>query len=143
MTNALNGLQNVNLSDALNIARYYSEVKYYSKVFFTQIVLIVLVRKFTGRVLNEAPEIYKAADRFIEIADWITLQLTGEEKRNSCTSGYKGFWHKQKGFPSKEFFKALDPRLENLVEEKLSTDIYPIGSKAGELTEIQILTTTS
>ena len=87
------------------------------------------------QVLNEAPEIYKAADRFIEIADWITLQLTGEEKRNSCTAGYKAFWNKQKGFPSKEFFKALDPRLENLVEEKLSNDIYPIGSKAGELTE--------
>ena len=87
------------------------------------------------QVLNEAPEIYKAADRFIEIADWITMQLTGEEKRNSCTAGYKGFWHKQNGFPSSEFFKALDPRLENLVEEKLSCDIYPIGSKAGELTE--------
>jgi len=87
------------------------------------------------QVLNEAPEIYKAADRFIEIADWITLQLTGEEKRNSCTAGYKDFYHKQNGFPSSEFFKALDPRLENLVEEKLSCDIYPIGSKAGELTE--------
>ena len=87
------------------------------------------------QVLNEAPEIYEAADRFIEIADWITLQLTGEEKRNSCTAGYKDFWHKQNGFPSSEFFKALDPRLENLVEEKLSCDIYPIGSKAGELTE--------
>ena len=87
------------------------------------------------QVLNEAPEIYEAAHSFIEIADWITLQLTGEEKRNSCTAGYKDFWHKQNGFPSKEFFKALDPRLENLVEEKLSSDIYPIGSKAGELTE--------
>lgn len=87
------------------------------------------------QVLNEAPEIYEAADRFIEIADWIILQLTGEEKRNSCTAGYKDFYHKQKGFPSKEFFKSLDPRLENLVEEKLSTDIYPIGSKAGKLTE--------
>ena len=87
------------------------------------------------QVLNEAPEIYDAADKFIEIADWITLQLTGQEKRNSCTAGYKDFWHKQNGFPSKEFFKALNPRLENLVEEKLSTNIYPIGSKAGELTE--------
>ncbi|MFT5871584.1 MAG: L-ribulokinase [Clostridium sp.] len=87
------------------------------------------------QILNEAPEIYEAAHSFIEIADWITLQLTGEEKRNSCTAGYKDFWHKQNGFPSKEFFKALDPRLENLVEEKLSSNIYPIGSKAGELTE--------
>ncbi|MDK2809356.1 MAG: L-ribulokinase [Petroclostridium sp.] len=87
------------------------------------------------QVLNEAPEIYDAADRFMEATDWVILQLTGEEKRNSCTAGYKAIWHKQEGYPSKEFFKALDPRLENLVEEKLSTDIYPLGGKAGEITE--------
>ena len=86
------------------------------------------------QVLNEAPDIYELADRFMEAADWVVLQLTGEEKRNSCTAGYKAMWHKQKGYPSKEFLKALDPKLENLVEDKLSTDIYPIGYKAGEIT---------
>ena len=37
--------------------------------------------------------------------------------------------------PFREFFKALDPRLEHVVEEKLSETIYPIGTKAGEITE--------
>ena len=87
------------------------------------------------QILDEAPEIYAKADRFMEATDWVIMQLTGEEKRNSCTAGYKAIWNKRKGYPSKDFFKALDPRLENLVEEKLSTDIYPIGSKAGEITE--------
>ena len=87
------------------------------------------------QILDEAPEIYEQADRFMEATDWVILQLTGQEKRNSCTAGYKAIWHKQMGYPSKEFFKALDPRMENVVEEKLSTDIYPIGSKAGEITE--------
>lgn len=87
------------------------------------------------QILDEAPEIYEQTDRFMEATDWVTMMLCGEEKRNSCTAGYKALWHKQKGYPSKEFFKALDPRLENLVEEKLSTDIYPLGLKAGELTE--------
>ncbi len=87
------------------------------------------------QIINEAPDIYDRADRFIEAGDWLILQLTGEEKRSSCSAGYKGLWHKQEGYPSQEFFKALDPRLENLVEEKLSSDIYPTGSKAGELTE--------
>lgn len=87
------------------------------------------------QILDEAPEIYAAADRFIEAADWINLQLTGEERRNSCTAGYKAIWNKRMGYPSKDFLKALDPRLENLVEDKLSADIYPIGGKAGELTE--------
>ena len=87
------------------------------------------------QILNEAPDVYAAANKFIEATDWVIMELTGEERRNSCTAGYKGMWHKQNGYPSKDFFKALDPRLEDVVHEKLSTDIYPIGSKAGEITE--------
>ncbi|MHB8131504.1 MAG: ribulokinase [Mobilitalea sp.] len=87
------------------------------------------------QILEEAPEIYAQADRFMEATDWVTMMLCGEEKRNSCTAGYKALWHKQKGYPSKEFFKAVDPRLENVVEDKLSNDIYPLGLKAGELIE--------
>jgi len=86
------------------------------------------------QILDEAPEIYEAADRFMEATDWVTMQMTGVDVRNSCTAGYKAIWHNQKGYPDKEFFKALDSRMENLVEEKLTSPIVPIGSKAGELT---------
>lgn len=85
------------------------------------------------QILDEAPDIYEKAHRFMEAADWVIMQLTGKEARNSCTAGYKALWHKQNGYPSKDFFKALDPRLESLVDEKLSRDIYPIGAKAGEI----------
>lgn len=85
------------------------------------------------QILDEAPEIYNATYSFMEATDWITMQLTGNMVRNSCTAGYKAIWHKQEGFPNKEFFKALDPKLENLVEEKFIGDVLPIGSKAGEL----------
>lgn len=87
------------------------------------------------QILNEAPEIYHEADRFMEAGDWLVLKVTGNERRNSCTAGYKAMWSKKEGYPSKEFFIALDPRLENVVDEKLSRDIYPIGAKAGEITE--------
>ncbi|PPA69912.1 ribulokinase [Jeotgalibacillus proteolyticus] len=87
------------------------------------------------QILNEAPEIYEAADQILEATDWVISQLTGSVKRNSCTAGYKAIWHKQEGYPSKDFFKALDPRLENVVEEKLSSEIFSIGSKAGEITD--------
>ncbi|MEY2192707.1 ribulokinase [Neobacillus sp. BF23-41] len=87
------------------------------------------------QILNEAPEIYEATDLILEATDWVISELTGEINCNSCTAGYKAIWHKQDGYPSNEFFKALDPRLENVVEEKLSTKIVPIGSKAGEITE--------
>ena len=87
------------------------------------------------QIINEAPEIYYEADKFIEAGDWLVFKITGNERRNSCTAGYKAIWSKREGYPSKEFFKALDPRLENVVDEKLSRDIYPIGAKAGEITE--------
>jgi L-ribulokinase len=87
------------------------------------------------QILDEAPEVYEAADRLIEGADWVVWQLTGEEKRNGCTAGYKAIWSKREGFPPNEFFKALDPRMENIVDEKMSRDIYSLGEKAGGLTE--------
>jgi L-ribulokinase len=87
------------------------------------------------QILDEAPEAYEAADRLLEGADWVVWQLTGEEKRNSCTAGYKAIWSKREGFPPNEFFKALDPRMENIIEEKMSSDIYPLGANAGGLTE--------
>jgi L-ribulokinase len=84
--------------------------------------------------LNKAPEVYEAADRYIEAADWIVLQLTGEERRNSCTAGYKAIWSKREGYPSDDFYAALDPRLRNVIDEKLSRDIYALGQRAGTLT---------
>jgi L-ribulokinase len=84
--------------------------------------------------LNKAPEVYSAADRYLEAADWIVLQLTGQERRNSCTAGYKAIWHKRDGYPSDDFFAALDPRLRDVVDTKLSRDIFALGQRAGGLT---------
>lgn len=86
------------------------------------------------QILNEAPDIYQAAGRFIEAADWVIWQLTGVETRNNTAAGYKAIWSKRDGFPSKEFFKALDPRMENIIDEKMTAQISSIGAKAGELT---------
>lgn len=87
------------------------------------------------QILDEDPDIYFAADRILEAADWVIWQLTGFEKRNLTTAGYKEIWHKRDGYPSPAFFKALDPRLENVVDTKMSRDIYELGEKAGGLTE--------
>lgn len=86
------------------------------------------------QILDEAPEIYQATDRFIEGADWIVWQLTGREIRSSCTAGYKELWNKRLGFPSDDFFAALDPRLRHVVDEKFSRTITPVGQRAGRLT---------
>jgi L-ribulokinase len=86
------------------------------------------------QILNEAPAVYAAADRLIEAADWIVWQLTGVETRNSCTAGYKAIWSKQDGFPSPDFFAALHPAMRDIVADKMSTDILPLGARAGGLT---------
>ncbi len=83
------------------------------------------------QTLDEDPEVYKAADRFIEAADWVIWQLTGVETRNTCTAGYKAIWHKHEGYPSDEFFRALHPAMEKLVDTKLSHVLLPVGTRAG------------
>ena len=86
------------------------------------------------QILNEDPDLYHDTARFMELADWATMQLTGAERKNSCTAGYKAIWHKKEGFPSKDFFKALHPGLENIIGEKFGGAVWPIGSAAGRVT---------
>jgi L-ribulokinase len=90
----------------------------------------------TLQIIEEAPEIYAAADRLLEATDWVVWQLTGVETRNSCTAGYKAMWSKKDGYPSKKYFEALNPKLSNVVAEKLSSEVSPIGGKAGQLTKL-------
>lgn len=86
------------------------------------------------QVLEESPAVYRDAYTFIEGGDWVVWQLTGQQTRNTCTLGYKALYGED-GFPGKDFFKALDPRLENVVEDKLGGKVLPIGSRAGLVSE--------
>jgi L-ribulokinase len=84
-------------------------------------------------LLEQDPDIYQRADRWIEAADWIVWQLTGSESRNACTAGYKGI--RQDGrYPSRDFLAALDSRFAGFADEKLEHPISPLGSRAGSLT---------
>ena len=87
------------------------------------------------QVLDEDPDLYRAADRLIEAADWVVWQLTGIETRNSCTAGYKAIWSKSAGFPEPDYFAGLDPRFATIVDDKMSREVMPIGRRAGVLTE--------
>jgi L-ribulokinase len=86
------------------------------------------------QLLDEAPELYAAAERLIEAGDWVVWQLTGREARSACQAGYKGMWSRAEGYPSPEFLAALDPRLATLETEKLAGDVLPAGARAGGLT---------
>lgn len=87
------------------------------------------------QVYEEAPHIYKAMDAWVEAGDWLIWQLTGEYTQNSCTAGYKSFYQKQTGYPTEEYFAALDEGLRHVIRDKCTAPILTVGSKAGELTE--------
>ncbi len=87
------------------------------------------------QTLDEDPEVYHATDLFIEASDWIVYILTGKLVRNTSSAGAKGMWDQRTGYPSKTYFKKLDPRLENIIEEKFYGDVLPVGTKAGEITK--------
>ncbi len=84
------------------------------------------------QILQERPDIYAQMERFIEAADWVIWQLTGVETRNTCTAGYKAMVQDGE-FPSEDYFKALDPTFETVVDEKVGREFAELGSKAGEL----------
>jgi L-ribulokinase len=86
------------------------------------------------QILNEAPEVYRAADRLLEAADWVIWQLCGVETRNTCTAGYKAIYQDGK-FPDQQYLAALNPALVDVVETKMKADLAPLGGRAGNLTE--------
>ena len=82
------------------------------------------------QLLDEDPEIYQRADRWIEAADWIIWQLCGTETRNACTAGYKGIYQDGQ-YPSRDYLAALDPRFACFAADKLAHPISPLGGLAG------------
>lgn len=85
--------------------------------------------------LNKAPKVFDSSVRFVEAADWLVQQLTGKEVHSSCMAGYKGMWNVKDGYPSAEFLEKIHPKFKNVVGTKVSENILPTGSKAGEINE--------
>jgi L-ribulokinase len=87
--------------------------------------------------LECAPAVYEATEVWLEGGDWLVWRLVGSPAsdlpRSTCQAGYKGMWSREDGFPSREFFKALHPRMENVVAEKMPGRFLAPGERAGGL----------
>ncbi len=87
--------------------------------------------------LEKAPNIYKAAEVWVEGGDWYVWQLVGGAAatlpRSTCQAGYKAMWNSKTGYPSPQFFKALNPRMGDVLN-KMPGKLLAPGEKAGELT---------
>ncbi|MBQ8088901.1 MAG: ribulokinase [Clostridia bacterium] len=84
------------------------------------------------QIAEEAPEVFDAADRFIEVGDWVVAQLTGNVRRSKAMAGYKAFYAGD--WPDAEFLRAMHPRLARLPQRQLRGELYPMGALAGGLT---------
>jgi L-ribulokinase len=86
------------------------------------------------QLLEEDPEVYAAMEHWVEAADWIIWQLTGEYVRNACTAGYKGIYQDGK-YPAEDFLAALNPQFKDFVSAKVEHRIGQLGEVAGRLCE--------
>lgn len=81
--------------------------------------------------LDKAPDVYENAAYFLEAADFISLMLTGKQTRSYVFAAYKALYTREDGYLPKKMLAELDPRLENVVEEKLNAPIISSCESAG------------
>ena len=88
--------------------------------------------------LAVAPEVFKAAYSWVELADWVPSVLAGvtdpkQVKRGICAAGHKALYADEwGGLPDKEFLEMLDPKLADL-RDRLYDQAYDATEPAGSL----------
>lgn len=85
-------------------------------------------------IAGKAPDLYEAADIFMEVSDYLVYLLTGEMTRCMCHAGYKLLWNEEDGYPAEDFLGMLHPLLACL-REKLKGREVQVGECAGRLTK--------
>lgn len=95
---------------------------------------------FWSKILHcarTAPEVFAAADSWVELADYVPALITGtlaRPKRSVCAAGHKAMYSPEwGGLPSAAFLATLDPRLASL-RGRLYDVAVPSDQLAGRLT---------
>ncbi len=89
--------------------------------------------------LRTAPEVFAAANSWMELADYVPAALTGTESPDRfiagiCAAGHKAMWNaKWGGYPDGKFLSALHPGLAQL-RERLTPRIHAVNHPVGGLT---------
>jgi L-ribulokinase len=90
------------------------------------------------RCLKVAPDVFRAAHSWVELADWIPSVLAGVADpglvvRGVCAAGHKALYSDDwGGLPDKKFLAALDPRLAGL-RDRLYGKAHDATAAAGSL----------
>ncbi len=89
--------------------------------------------------LRAAPEVFEAADSWVELSDFIPAELTGTQARdkfsaNICAAGHKAMYNSSwGGYPDREFLAQLSPKMGAL-RDRLCVKARDAGTAAGKLT---------
>jgi len=90
------------------------------------------------RCMAVAPDVFRAAHSWVELADWIPSVLAGvpgpeQVVRGICAAGHKALYSDDwGGLPDKKFLSALDPRLAGL-RDRLYSRAHDATVPAGSL----------
>lgn len=86
-------------------------------------------------ILRKAPDIYERTYRFLEAGDYISYLLTGKESHATAFAGFKGLWSDKDGYPDNSFMSAINPRLSGIIGTKISSEVTPLTSVAGVISD--------
>ena len=92
------------------------------------------------RCLRVAPEVFKAAHSWVELADYVPAALTGTEHPDKfiagvCAAGHKAMWNAKWGnYPDEQFLSRLHPKLGKL-RARLTPRVHAIDRAVGGLTQ--------
>lgn len=81
--------------------------------------------------LDNAPDVYDNAAFFIEGGDWLNWMLTGRQTRGYMYAAFKAEYIPECGYPPSDFFAECDPRLADVVREKMNAPVIAAGAPAG------------
>ena len=85
------------------------------------------------QVLREAPDVFDATDRFLEVGDWLTQRLTGNENLARSLATHKAQYREGVGYPP--LLQYADPRLAGTIGAKVRGKLIDIGAVSGYLTQ--------
>ena len=92
--------------------------------------------------LSESPRAYNAAEVYLEAGDWFVWQLVdgpfpcckpANLSRSACQAGYKAMWSSHGGYPSADYFAAVNPQMRDVVSKKMPGTIAAPGRRVGAL----------
>lgn len=93
--------------------------------------------------LTDEPTVYDAAEVWLEAGDWFVWQLTNgpfpkcapeQLARSTCQAGYKAMWNAKTGYPSSDYFAAVNPKMKDVVARSMPGVLRAPGQSAGTLT---------